>query len=550
LSSSLLPTQPANFQYSFAPPEHDRKLPCRLAANELATRRADRGRCRLTALPPQLEPANAIHDPVHGRVWLTQVEMDLINTPEFQRLRGIGQLTPVDLVFPGATHNRFAHSIGAAHVIGMITSHGHVAEHFEGDRGELVQALRLAALLHDIGHLPFSHVGEMAWLAAGRPDPFAYHEDPSGPLTVLDTAAAARADHPLHEDLSELIIGESQIGEIIDQACGEIAGEPASRVVQRIVAGTYPDLVVRNLLSSDLDCDRLDYLLRDSMTAGLVYGHIDLAYLVGAMMVAEGPEGPVLAIDGKHGLLTGEHFLLARYFHYAQFVSHKTVAAAEVTLVAALLELIRLEKLPATMALTDPTTDSRERIATLMTLTDAHVEAKIADAALGDVNEPLTDIARRLVERKLPKVAARSEALEEIRKPGGALAHVWDRALDSPEQKQKIADHCGVNPRTFCYRSTAMPLTGVEGDISPSGALQDPEKLRRGVRKAAKVVFDSGEPELLIDRSPILKRLSNCRWTTRRVFVPEPLDTYSPRQPSAAFRALKEYFSAFDDPSR
>jgi HD superfamily phosphohydrolase len=286
----------------------------------------------MTSLPTQLIPANAIHDPVHGRIWLTRVEMEVINTPEFQRLRGIGQLTPVDLVFPGATHNRFAHSIGAAHVIGMIVSHGKVAEYFDGDRAELVQPLRLAALLHDIGHLPFSHVGEMAWLAANKVNPFAYNSDGAAPLTVYDAAAAARADDPLHERLSALIIRESRIGDLIDRWCDPINDEPASQVVQRIIEGSYTDVVVRNMLSSDLDCDRLDYLLRDSMAAGLVYGHIDLAYLVGAMMVAKDDGGPVLAIDGKHGLITGEHFLLARYFHYAQFVSHKTVAAAEVTL--------------------------------------------------------------------------------------------------------------------------------------------------------------------------------------------------------------------------
>jgi uncharacterized protein len=393
----------------------------------------------MTTLPPQLQPANAIHDPVHGRVWLTEVEMAVINTPEFQRLRGIEQLTPVDLVFPGATHNRFAHSIGAAHVIGMMIGHGKVAEHFDGKRGALVQALRLAALLHDVGHLPFSHVGEMAWLEASKPDAFAYHDNPGEPLTVYDAAAAARADVPLHEQLSALIIGESAIGQLINDACGAIDGESASHVVQRIIEGTYPDLVVRNMLSSDLDCDRLDYLLRDSMTAGLVYGHIDLAYLVGALVVADDDGSPVLAIDENHGLLTGEHFLLARYFHYAQFVSHKTVAAAEVTLVAALLELIRLGQLPSTAELIDSAIGAHKRIETVMRLTDAYVEAKIAEALDGGSAESLTEIARRLMERKLPKVAARRQGLEPTRKGGGALTHPWDRAFMSPAQKRPMS---------------------------------------------------------------------------------------------------------------
>jgi uncharacterized protein len=496
----------------------------------------------MTALPPQLQPANAIHDPVHGRVWLTELEMAVVNTPEFQRLRGIEQLTPVDLVFPGATHNRFAHSIGAAHVIGMMISHGKVAEHFDGERGALVQALRLAALLHDIGHLPFSHVGEMAWLQADKPDSFAYHDDPEGSLTVYDTASAARADDPLHEQLSALVIGESAIGKLIDDACGDIDGEPSSHVVQRIINGSYPDLVVRNMLSSDLDCDRLDYLLRDSMTAGLVYGHIDLAYLVGALVVTDDDGSPVLAIDGKHGLLTGEHFLLARYFHYAQFVSHKTVAAAEVTLVAALLELIRSGELPSTADLIDNAVEAHTRIASVMQLTDAYVEAKIAEALEGGSTEPLTEIARRLMERKLPKVAARREALEPRRTAGDALTHPWDRAFEDAAQKQKAADDCGVDPRVLCYRRSPMPLTGIEGDVSPVGAYKDREKLARGVRKAAKVVFGSGKPELLIERSQILRNLSNLRWVARRIFVLEPLESYSPRTPSPAFSASEEHF--------
>jgi hypothetical protein len=184
-----------------------------------------------------------------------------------------------------------------------------------------------------------------------------------------------------------------------------------------------------------------------------------------------------------------------------------------------------------------------------MRLTDAYVEAKIAGATAGDPGERLTEIARRLVERKLPKVAARKEALEENRRPGDAFRHPWDRSFETAENKHDVSKDCQVDARLLCYRSTAMPLTGVEGDITPRGALEDHEKLKRGVRKAAKVVFDSGRPELLIERSQILKSLSNSRWTTRRVFVLEPLDAYSPRMPSQAFTATKQHFSSLLDRS-
>jgi HD superfamily phosphohydrolase len=292
----------------------------------------------MSDLPPQLLAANPVHDPVHGRVWLTRLEIDLINTPEFQRLRSIGQLTPVDLVFPGATHNRFAHSIGAAHVMGMILRQKPMQEYFSDGREEYVRLLRLAALLHDVGHLPFSHVGEMAWNAADDDHAFAYVDSPT--TTVFDAAAAAKATPALHEELSVLLIEHSRLTGLIDSAVAPLDNVPASSVVAQIVAGRDTDPVVRNLLSSDLDCDRLDYLLRDSLTAGLVYGNIDLSYLIGNLLVARDEDDqPLLAIEHKHGLLAGEHFLLARYYHYAQFVSHKTVASAEVALVAGILEL-------------------------------------------------------------------------------------------------------------------------------------------------------------------------------------------------------------------
>jgi hypothetical protein len=89
-----------------------------------------------------------------------------------------------------------------------------------------------------------------------------------------------------------------------------------------------------------------------------------------------------------------------------------------------------------------------------------------------------------------------------------------------------------------------MPLTGIEGDLSPRGARGDREKLERGWRKAAKVVCDSGKLELLIERSQILRSLSNSSWTPRRIFVLEPLDSYSPRIPSPAFSATKEHFES------
>jgi HD superfamily phosphohydrolase len=468
--------------------------------------------------------------------------MELIDTPEFQRLRAIGQLTPVDFVFPGATHSRFAHSIGATHVMGMILRQPAMQRYFLDGREELIQLLRLAALLHDVGHLPFSHVGEMAWNAAGATDAFAY--DGSADLSVFDVAANARAKPPLHEELSVLLIRHSRLAEIIDSAVPDIDGTPASEVVARIVGGLHPDLVGRNLLSSDLDCDRLDYLSRVSISAGLVYGNIDLSYLIENLVVVQDPVGEFLvAIDGRHGLLVGEHFLLARYYHYAQFISHKTVASAEIDLVAGIVELIRLGDLPPTELLRRGA--ETERVAAVLGLTDARVTTALADAPVRHADEEdLIEASRRLFERRLLKAAARDHGLETIPRAGDPRTHPWDTRLRRHTDKLAVAGELGVDPRTFVYRRTALPLTGIEGDLAPSTFVESAGPIRDGVRKAAKVSDGENPPRLLITTSPVLQHLSHHQWATRRIYFREDLELYQPRSMSLAYGRVRNFFEA------
>lgn len=503
-------------------------------------------------LPPPLDPRFAIHDPVHGRVWLTPTEIAIVNTPEFQRLRHIGQITPVDHVFPGTTHNRFAHSIGVMHIMGRVLSQRDIMSYFSTPGRELyIPLVRLAALLHDVGHLPFSHVGEMAWNAtrnSGRA--FAYTSN-DGARSVFDVAAGARPKPAVHEELSALVIRYSSIADVIDDGLPSVNGTKASDLVAKIVEGADTDLVVRNLLSSELDCDRLDYLLRDSLYAGLVYGHIDLDYLIGNLITVEeeaqpgnGPAQRLLAIDRRHGLVAGEHFLMARYYHYAQFISHKTVAAAEVDMVAGMIELIRLERLPLIdRLLGGPAT---ERLAQLRELTDFHVLELLRDAATDTrVSDELREAAVRLFERKLLKTAARDDRLEELPRPPAPPRHPWDVRLKRDVDKLAVAEGCDIDPSRFCYRRSALPLSGIPGEERPStfATPAGADTVRRGLIKAAKV-GGNGEPlRLLIEESPILRGLSKQQWATRRIFVREPLDSYHPRRASDEFTRLKQFFA-------
>jgi HD superfamily phosphohydrolase len=492
-----------------------------------------------------------VQDPVHGRIWLTELEIELINTPEFQRLRRIGQLSPADLVFPGATHNRFAHSLGATHVMGWILRQQNMQDYFkESDRTNFIPLLRVAALLHDIGHLPFSHVGETAWSIAGSGNFGSYAEEDG--ISVFDVAAEERARSPYHEKLSVALIRSERISEIINRHLPgeEFDGSDATEAVARIVNGDEPNLVMRSLLSSDLDCDRLDYLLRDSLAAGLVYGHVDLSYLIGNLVVCrrKKPEDAdpdyddaVLAIDDRHGLLAGEHYLLARYYHYAQFISHKTITSAEVTLTAAILELIRAEALPrpeqVDAMVRDPT-----RADEFLRLTDGYVESQIASApADHQGHDDLVEAARRLTERKLMKTPGRGEGLEKKRKAGDPpRSHPWDTRLGSPERKREFADSIGIDPDYFCFSRTSQGLSGAEAGMSPSDFVEgDRADMERSWEKGAKVGEHEGKPRLLIDASSVLRHLSGRVWATRRVYAREPLDEYGSSGRTARFEALR-----------
>lgn len=500
-----------------------------------------------------------MHDPVHGRVWLTAVEIELVNTPEFQRLRRISQLEPVDSVFPGATHSRFAHSIGATHVMGMILRQQAFEDHFE-ERPHMFQVLRLAALLHDIGHLPFSHVGEVAWNVSRYEGWEGYAEDDD--RTVFDVVAAG-SPGAYHERLSALIVRSDRIRDIINRHIPEGFGEgsetlTAADLVARTI-NTLPneadpgDVVVRNLLSSDVDCDRLDYLLRDSFAAGLPYGHVDLSYLIGNLEVVEDEKiGPLVALNRKHGMLPGEHYLLCRYYHYAQLVGHKTSGAAEMCLSAGILELIRRGKLPSAKELEAALREGDSL--KLMGLLDDTVMGLFTGYRQGDAGDDvLKECAQRVLERKLLKVAVYDDNLEKMKQPGDRSKHPWDLMLPKGklEKKLDVAAKCDVEPSSFCYKVDHRPLSGISPDTSTTDAVKENEKFQARWTKAAKLARPDGGVELLARESPVLRAIAKHQWSTRRVFVREPLALYEGGSSarSAEFERIRAYFEAELEPA-
>ncbi len=250
--------------------------------------------------------AMILRDPVHGLVAFEgDVEglvASLLDTREVQRLRRVRQLGLTALVFPGAEHSRFAHAVGAAHVMHRLAErvrarHADVPADQRLDDASAEEAIA-AALLHDLGHGPFSHLFEEV-----LPDARS-HEAWTGDL-LRDPAS------DVHRALEKRARG------MADRVADLLCGRHRLAWLGRTLSGT-------------LDVDRCDYLLRDSHMTGVAYGRYDLEWLLRALTFAQAPDGSwVLAIEGRKGLPPIEAFFLARHYMYQQVYHHKATRAAE-----------------------------------------------------------------------------------------------------------------------------------------------------------------------------------------------------------------------------
>ncbi|MBF0551700.1 MAG: HD domain-containing protein [Deltaproteobacteria bacterium] len=271
-------------------------------------------------LPNTMKFKDRLYDAVFDYIDLTEVEVKVIQTPVFQRLHHIKQLGMANIVFPSAVHTRFGHSLGVMHIMHKMVCH------LRRNYQEMIQisdedhqVLRLAALLHDVGHLPFSHVGEAATesvsdkKATDAEVEMVTPDSPDG-STIEDFDTPRKPlNSKLHEMLSKRIVENwRNVRDILQ----EYKCDPAT--VGRIIVGGS-DLYQTMLLHSELDADRLDYLLRDSNFLGVSYGNIELDHIV-SMLGCGLLEGERAIGVKEKGLHAVEHYLLARYFMYSQII--------------------------------------------------------------------------------------------------------------------------------------------------------------------------------------------------------------------------------------
>lgn len=257
-----------------------------------------------------------IRDPIHGTMLVTDEERAIIDTPAVQRLRNVRQLGFADLAFPGATHSRYSHSLGAMHIAGRIADNV-FADVNPADRAYLIQRVRLAALLHDVGHAPMSHTSERLMPAVKT-------------LGLPDWAKDVGKEQATHEDYTVLLLLKSHLSEAIDRTFGRgTAKDVASLVAGKldgpssfVKGGVDYFPVLRQLVSSEVDVDRMDYLLRDSFYTGVSYGKFDLDWLCQNATAHVDAGNAYLAI-GNRAIFAFEDFLLSRlhmflavYYHY------------------------------------------------------------------------------------------------------------------------------------------------------------------------------------------------------------------------------------------
>ena len=239
----------------------------------------------------KLAEEKVFKDPVHRYIHVRdKVIWDVIGTREFQRLRRIRQLGTTYLVFHGAEHSRFHHSLGVYEIVRRIVDDGFSGRVEWNDDERLVTLC--AALLHDLGHGPFSHAFENVF----------------------------NLDHEVFTQ--NILLGNTEVNAILRRV-----GPEFPQKVADVIGKTYPDKLVVSLISSQIDADRMDYLQRDAYFTGVSYGHFDMERILRVMRPSE--EQAVIKSTGMHAV---EDYIMSRYQMYWQVYFHPVSRSAEVIL--------------------------------------------------------------------------------------------------------------------------------------------------------------------------------------------------------------------------
>jgi len=241
-----------------------------------------------------------IKDPVHGYVYITEAEKEIIDSYPVQRLHRLKQLAGAEFVYPGANHTRFEHSIGVMYLAGRLSENPNLSQHLSEEE---VQTIRIAALLHDVGHGPFSHVFEH--------------------LLV-------KFLNKTHEDMTTWVIEKSELGDVISG----LGYDPS--LVGKLAVGSLRKsgkAFIDQIIRSAVDVDKLDFVVRDTYHTGAEYGYVDIFRLIHMLDILD----ENLAVD-LGALSALESFMLARIESFKSIYFHRVGRAAQIMIAMAMEE--------------------------------------------------------------------------------------------------------------------------------------------------------------------------------------------------------------------
>jgi len=263
-----------------------------------------------------------IRDPIHGTILVSDAEAAVVDSRFFQRLRAVRQLGFGELAFPGATHTRHAHSLGAMHVASrLFDAVTQSASLSDAARERFRAAVRAAVLCHDLGHMPFSHSAErIAPARAALQLPGWMGDKPGVQATHEDFTARILLDSSLTPTLAEAYAPLGLTPELVASLVSGAAPPGAHFFVEGGVDWTP---ALRAMVSGELDADRMDYLLRDSFYTGVNYGRFDLEWLV-QNLSAEQREGKAVLTLSRAAIFAFEDFLLSRHHMFLSVYYHHT----------------------------------------------------------------------------------------------------------------------------------------------------------------------------------------------------------------------------------
>lgn len=374
-------------------------------------------------------PQRNYRDPVHNIISLDEsipadrLIVDLIDSAEFQRLRRIKQLGLALYTYQGAEHSRFTHSLGVMHVmtraLERLSSH-----HTISDESRVVA--RAGALLHDLGHGPLSHVVEKV---------FRFHHEDWTRRIVLDPS--------------------TEVNQILRGFDEELPNKLAA-----LYQHNYSPAFVSQLVSSQLDCDRMDYLLRDSLMTGAKYGMYDLEWVLHALRLDEASDR--IYVESK-GLFAVEEYLQARYYMFRQVYFHRTLRSAEAVLIS-LLNRARVLIANGKLRFQTPGSPFQKMLLGEEASTAEYLQLDDTDLAFRmkewsrEEDGILADLAMRLLHRRLFKA---------IDVDAGAPESFWAKAKD-------VVRRGGFDPEYYLMTDRAADIP-YYGDYSPVGV--DPKSL-------------------------------------------------------------------------